>query len=60
MVRITMFLEVVFFIFWGIGTSITGFLGTTSFQLFVLYMGMAAIEARLLSEPVINPLTKKE
>lgn len=58
-VRFVMFLEIVFMIFWGIGTSITFFQGKTSLQLFVLYAGLAAIETFLLLEPAVNPVTKK-
>lgn len=56
-VRVLMALQIVFIIFWGIGTSITFFQGRTSLQLFVLYIGLAFLEYFVLIEPYWNPLT---
>lgn len=57
-VRFVMALEVMFMLFWGIGTSITFFQGRTSLQLFVLYAGLAMLELFLLQEPAVNPVTE--
>lgn len=56
--RLVMASEVFFMLFWGIGTTITFFRGQTSLQLFVLYAGLAALEAILLLEPVVNPMSE--
>ena len=58
MVRAMISISVMWQIFWGIGTSITFFQGKTSLQLFVLYMGLSAIQMFTLIEPFINPITK--
>lgn len=57
-VRVVMAAEVIFMLFWGIGTTITFFQGLTSLQLFVLYSGLAMIELFLLQEPAVNPVTE--
>lgn len=56
-VRLVMALEIVFMLFWGVGSTITFFTGQTSLQLFVLYVGMAVNELFLLLEPPANPVT---
>lgn len=56
--RLVMAGEVVFMLFWGIGTTITFFRGQTSLQLFVLYAGLAALESFLLLEPIVNPVSE--
>lgn len=58
-VRLLMALEVALALWWGIGASITFFQGRTSLQLPILYAGLSFIEAFLLLEPFVNPLTKK-
>lgn len=58
MIRLLMALNIGFILFWGIGTSITAFQGITSFQLFILYTGLAALQLWQLLEPVINPMTE--
>lgn len=57
-VRFLMTAEIIFMLFWGIGSTITFFQGKTSLQLFVLYVGMAVNEVFLLLEPAVNPITK--
>lgn len=56
-VRFLMAAEIIFMVFWGIGSTITFFTGHTSLQLFVLYIGLAVQEIFLLLEPPANPMT---
>lgn len=55
--RVVMTAEVIFMVFWGIGTTITFFQGRTSLQLFALYAGLSALEVFLLLEPIANPVS---
>lgn len=57
--RLVMTAEVIFMMFWGVGTTITFFRGQTSLQLFVLYAGLSALEVFLLAEPIVNPVSQK-
>lgn len=57
-VRLVITCEIIFMMFWGVGTSITFFQGKTSLQLFVLYVGLSVLETFLLIEPAINPVSK--
>lgn len=57
-VRFLLTCEVIFMLFWGVGSSITFFQGKTSLQLFVLYTGLSVLELFLLIEPAINPISE--
>lgn len=56
--RINMATSLAWTFFWGIGTSITFFQQKTSLQLFVLYMGLSAIQFFYIIEPLSNPNTE--
>lgn len=56
-VRLTLALEILLMLIWGIGTAITVFTGKTSAQLLILYLGLAAFEYILLIEPFAIPKT---
>jgi hypothetical protein len=56
-VRILLIFGIAYPLFWGIGTTETAFAGTSSFQLFILYCGLAALQIPLLLEPFFNPVT---
>lgn len=58
-VRKVMTAEVIWMLFWGVGTTVTFFQGKTSLQLFFLYISMVAIEIALMDEPFLNPLTSR-
>lgn len=55
--RISVIVGMAYMIFWGVGTTETAFKGESSFQLCVLYFGLAALQAPLLLEPFFNPVT---
>lgn len=59
-VRFTMTVEIIFMLFWGVGSTITFFTGQTSLQLFILYVGMSINELFLLIEPPVNPVTAQK
>lgn len=56
-VRVVLIVGIAYMLFWGIGTTETAFQGKSSFQLFILYWGLAALQAPLLLEPFFNPVT---
>lgn len=56
-VRVLLIVGIAYAMFWGIGTTETAFQGKSSFQLFILYAGLAALQAPLLLEPFFNPAT---
>lgn len=56
-VRVVLILGIFYMILWGVGTTQTAFEGTSSFQLCILYFGLAALQAPLLLEPFFNPVT---
>lgn len=56
-VRVLLIVGITYQVFWGIGTTETAFAGTSSFQLFILYVGNAVIQALLVREPFFNPVT---
>lgn len=57
-VRVTGWTGIAFALFWGIGTTQTLFEGTSSAQLFILYIGLrAGLVVPLLMEPFFNPVT---
>jgi hypothetical protein len=59
-IRIARMLTVIgttFMVFWGVGTTETFFAGKSSLQLCILYFGLAALQAPLLLEPFLNPVT---
>lgn len=58
LLRWVMVANIIFMIFWGIGTTITFFQGLTSLQLFVLYTGLVMLEFMLLIES--SPTKKKK
>jgi len=60
LIRIALAINIAFMIFWGVGSSFTFFQGKTSLQLFVLYIGLSALELWLLQESPVNPMTEKE
>jgi hypothetical protein len=55
--RATVIVAIVYMLFWGVGTTETAFAGESSFQLCVLYFGLAGLHVPLLLEPFFNPVT---
>lgn len=58
-VRVVVALKIAWVTFWAIGTTVTFFQGKTSLQLFILYAGLALLEASAMYEPFRNPLTAR-
>ena len=53
-VRILLVVGIAYMLFWGVGTTQTFFQGVSSLQLFILYTGLAALHAPLLTAPFLN------
>lgn len=58
-VRYTMAFSAIYMLFLAVGTSVPGWEGNASFQLPIVYAGLAAIQIILLWEPFLNPETAK-
>lgn len=58
-VRRTMAFSAAYMVFLTIGTSVPGWEGNASFQLPIVYAGLAIIQVVLLWEPFINPETAR-
>lgn len=59
LVRITLAISIAFMLFWGGINTIQVFDGRASFQLPILMLTLAAIQAPWLIESPINPMTEK-
>lgn len=59
LVRRTMAFSAAYMLFLAVGTSWPGWEGNASFQLPIVYAGLAAIQIILLWEPFLNPETAK-
>lgn len=59
-VRAMMAFSAAYFAFLAVGTSVPGWEGNASFQLPIVYGGLAVIQLILLFEPFINPVSMKQ
>lgn len=59
LVRLSMAIEVGFMLFLAWGTAEPGMTSKGSFQLPIIYAGLALLQVPLLLEPFINPLTAR-
>jgi hypothetical protein len=57
MVRVLLIISTTAMVFWGWGTTETAFAGESSFQLAILYWGLAGIQVPLLKAPFFDPAT---
>lgn len=57
LVRLMIASTMAFMLFWGITNTQQAFAGKSSYQLPILYIGLAALQFPLLIEPSINPIT---
>lgn len=60
LVRLNTALGSGFLLFWGITNTQQGFMGKASFQLPIVFIGLALVNLRLLLEPSVNPVTMKK
>lgn len=58
-VRSTLAVSIFFMLFWGLSNTQQVFAGNASFQLPILYLILAALQAPWLIESPINPMTEK-
>lgn len=60
LVRLVLAISISFMLFWGVSNTQQAFAGKASFQLPVLYIGLALIQLPLLVEPSTNPMTSSK